>query len=143
MKIVEQFLKDVDGQVHAEALAEIARLLADQCACRECEHASTTQGARIKELEAEVETLRAQCDTCTDKIPLRREGSDGLTPEERATVRRLRAENDRLREALEAVEWVNDGGTECWIDCPWCGGWVSKGHASNCQRQAALRGGDE
>ena len=50
MKIVEQFLKDVDGQVHAEALAEIARLLADQCACRECEHASTTQGAIIDSL---------------------------------------------------------------------------------------------
>lgn len=114
-----------------ELAAEVERLRADQRACRECEHASTTQGARIRDLEAEVEAVRSQCDTCTDKIPLRHEGSDGLIPEERATVRRLRAENDRLREALGAVEHVDH-----W--CPWCHYRQRDGHAPDCARQAAL-----
>ena len=112
---------------------EVERLRADQRACRECEHASTTQGVEIKELEAEVAALRSQCDTCADKIPLRREGSDGLTPEERDAVRRLRDENARLCAALEAVEHVDH-----W--CPWCHYRQRDGHAPDCARQAALRG---
>ena len=41
------------------------------------------------------------------------------------------AERDRLREALETVEWLG-------FICPWCRRLERKGHAPDCQRQAAL-----
>lgn len=50
-----------------------------------------------------------------------------------AEIKQLRAENDRLRAALEAVEYA-----DMESRCPWCGNWYNKGHAPNCQRQAAL-----
>ena len=46
---------------------------------------------------------------------------------------RLRAQNTRLREALEAVVYDADG------YCPWCAEYVPNGHAPDCQRQAALK----
>lgn len=63
-----------------------------------------------------------------------------LTPNDIAAIRRrhdpdviaLLAEVDRLRAALEAVEWDVEG---C---CPWCIAWFREGHAPDCQRQAAL-----
>ena len=48
-------------------------------------------------------------------------------------VERLCVENARLRAALEAVEYA-----DMESRCPWCGNWYNKGHAPNCQRQAAL-----
>jgi hypothetical protein len=55
----------------------------------------------------------------------------------------LMAENERLRAALEAVEWINmvPGATShFWEDCPWCGGHrIGRGHWPDCQRQAALK----
>jgi hypothetical protein len=44
-------------------------------------------------------------------------------------------ERDRLRAALEAVEWVVAS-----EHCPWCGAWEldGHGHAPDCQRRAAL-----
>jgi hypothetical protein len=54
-----------------------------------------------------------------------------------AALDALSAENDRLRAALEAVEWErwSDDGDEY---CPWCTVNKNLGHTANCQRQAAL-----
>ena len=51
--------------------------------------------------------------------------------------RQLRAENTRLRAALEAVEWIEDC---CRIGqyCPWCRRHRASGHTPDCLRQAAL-----
>jgi len=48
----------------------------------------------------------------------------------------LKAENERLRAALEAVEWVDDGENYGW--CPWCDATPHGGHKPDCQRQIAL-----
>lgn len=49
-------------------------------------------------------------------------------------IEELRAENARLRAALEAVEWVG-----AFISCPWCMRIEAGGHRDDCQRQVALR----
>mgnify|MGYP001562248292 CR=1 FL=1 len=49
----------------------------------------------------------------------------------------LRAERDRLRAALEAVEWHELEFGRCYR-CPWCGGSSEMGHKNDCMRQAAL-----
>ena len=48
-------------------------------------------------------------------------------------VLELERENEKLREALEAVEWE---GNE--RHCPWCWGYQHNGHKPDCARQAAL-----
>jgi hypothetical protein len=45
----------------------------------------------------------------------------------------LQAENERLRAALEAVEWAIES------VCPWCEQYEWVGHAKNCARQLALK----
>lgn len=72
------------------------------------------------------------------------------------TLANFVAENKRLREVIEAVEWVTDG--EEWSHCPWCDGLErlnyagankeflarvneGRGHAPNCPRQLALVSG--
>ena len=53
-----------------------------------------------------------------------------------AQNRQLRAEVERLRAALEAVEWVTRNGQK---SCPWCWHDISvRPHAPTCQRQIAL-----
>lgn len=54
----------------------------------------------------------------------------------KAKLDRLTAQNKALVEALEKVEWVNSG--NWWFVCPWCMHEKKEGHATNCQRQAAL-----
>jgi hypothetical protein len=57
----------------------------------------------------------------------------------------------RLREALEAVEWVTDNVDrqphETGSYCPWCigshPGYTDNDHKPDCQRQAALEGADD
>lgn len=53
----------------------------------------------------------------------------------RADVPALLDDIERLRAALDAVEWLpySDG-----LRCPWCYGRKSRGHAPSCLRQAAL-----
>jgi hypothetical protein len=52
----------------------------------------------------------------------------------------IKAENNRLRAALEAVEWIE---VDLWrLCCPWCGSDKSKAHKPDCQRQLALKEGD-
>lgn len=46
----------------------------------------------------------------------------------------LEAKVRRLREAIEALEWVTIQATIC----PWCGSAQPGGHKATCQRQAAL-----
>lgn len=50
----------------------------------------------------------------------------------------LEAENERLREALEAVEWADPYCEERFSFCPWCHRSFGIGHAPDCQRQLAL-----
>jgi hypothetical protein len=61
----------------------------------------------------------------------------------RYRVDEVEAETALLREALEAVEWVDDG--ERWVECPWChksyGIWEDDEdliHLPDCLRQCAL-----
>ena len=46
-----------------------------------------------------------------------------------------------MRTVLESVEWVfideSSSGKSLYL-CPWCKQWKHQGHASDCQRQAAL-----
>jgi len=58
---------------------------------------------------------------------------------ERERCAALEAENARLREALEAVEWFesNDGYRTVYV-CPWCDEPEEFGHTADCKRQAAL-----
>jgi rubrerythrin len=44
-------------------------------------------------------------------------------------------ENEKLRAAIEAVEWIEPG---LDYSCPWCGFTEENGHAADCPRQAAL-----
>ena len=62
----------------------------------------------------------------------------------------LRAEVARLREALEAVEWVEGayagsmtGYKYFGEQCPWCGQRSAHGHRSDCLREAALSTTDD
>lgn len=54
----------------------------------------------------------------------------------------LIAERERLREALEAVEWHDNSGHGStgspWLQCPWCQRYKGDGHKLNCARQLAL-----
>jgi hypothetical protein len=60
----------------------------------------------------------------------------GLTEYEQA---RLRAEVERLRAALGAVEWIQDARVAAVKSvCAWCGMTPLDGHAPDCQRQRAL-----
>jgi len=52
------------------------------------------------------------------------------------------ADNERLRAALGAVEWVEDSEPDFGKYCPWCGNFEKSGHAHDCQRQAALKEGE-
>ncbi len=52
--------------------------------------------------------------------------------ESAALIDQLTTENERLRGALEAVEYVGP-----YSLCPWCG-YGAGGHAPNCKRQLAL-----
>lgn len=50
-------------------------------------------------------------------------------------------ERDRLRKALESVEWITDYDGGCYgayKECPWCGNSRKEGHAPDCERQRAL-----
>lgn len=61
---------------------------------------------------------------------------DNAYPDPWQLVAELRAENERLRAALEDVEWVQDPELEEYSYCPWC---LEKSeHATDCQRQIAL-----
>lgn len=67
----------------------------------------------------------------------------GLATVDVQLIRDALAELGRLREALEAVEWVGDGYAD---RCPWCGGHDIPdsplgGHRADCPRQAALQAG--
>lgn len=53
----------------------------------------------------------------------------------RNSFEKLQGEHDRLRAALEAVEWVDSCGT---FGCPWCGQLMYAKHAPDCARQRAL-----
>jgi hypothetical protein len=53
-----------------------------------------------------------------------------------ATAGKVAKERNELRAALERVEWSSDS-------CPWCHEFKDHGHAQNCQRQAALKGGEK
>jgi hypothetical protein len=53
-------------------------------------------------------------------------------------VLELQAENEKLRAALEAVEWVDHSPHDA--QCPWCDQPPFDGHAPDCQRQQALAG---
>jgi len=65
------------------------------------------------------------------------------------TIDSERAECQRLRAVLRAVEFVPDG--EGWQACPWCGGYRQSSlnplspeqHAPTCIRQAALQASPE
>lgn len=60
----------------------------------------------------------------------------------RVIVEQLKKEREQLRQALEAVEFVDDDGREY---CPWCQiiGFLNDDvHHPDCQRQAALRKSD-
>ena len=60
---------------------------------------------------------------------------------ERDRLRTVTAERDRLRAALEQVpewEWVAVPNSFAKRECLSCGRVESKGHASDCPRQAAL-----
>lgn len=46
----------------------------------------------------------------------------------------------RLRQALEAVEWLEAGYAQ--RRCPWCKAYELHGHTDSCQRQQALKGGE-
>jgi hypothetical protein len=54
----------------------------------------------------------------------------------------LLAENERLRAALEGIEWIkieNHPGLTYWV-CPWCNATKTNGHRDDCSRQWALGG---
>jgi hypothetical protein len=51
----------------------------------------------------------------------------------------LKAENAKLRAALEQVEWVYKSHVRDNSTCPWCDGDPNDGHKPDCVRQAALR----
>ena len=59
-----------------------------------------------------------------------------------------KTECDQLRQALEEVEWVDREvdaiypEPATWKQCPWCEWWFDDGHAPDCQRQLALKGGE-
>lgn len=53
-----------------------------------------------------------------------------------AEVERLQAEAAALREALEAVRWIEHD--EGFVYCPWCGVSPSETHLSDCQGEKAL-----
>lgn len=79
------------------------------------------------------------CENCTDI------GVSNVPKEVFELQRRLaaaKAEAQRIRIALQAVEWVatkSRGGGAYWHQCPWCGAYVDAiYHAPDCQRQAAL-----
>jgi hypothetical protein len=59
-----------------------------------------------------------------------------------ARIDELKAENTKLRAALEQVEWV---GESCGVfgECPWCLNDRAEGHTSDCARQSALRQSEE
>lgn len=57
--------------------------------------------------------------------------------ERQKETRELEAEIDRLRAALERVEWVAAVATDGDI-CPWCWQWREDGHTEHCPRQMAL-----
>ena len=80
-------------------------------------------GYDFEELLAEVERLRA-----------------GLEQWQQIAAE-WKAEADRLRATLEAVEW--SGPPHTWIDerdewCMWCGNYRPDGHRADCHRQIAL-----
>lgn len=68
----------------------------------------------------------------------------GFANQARATrIHRARsvqpAENERLREALHAVEWTKPPYPVVAVAfCPWCGTTEADGHRLDCMRQAAL-----
>lgn len=51
------------------------------------------------------------------------------------TIEMICERQSRLREALEAVEWIGAQGMKC---CPWCHSWKMDGHKPDCARQLAL-----
>jgi len=53
-------------------------------------------------------------------------------------MEKAEAERDRLRAALEMVEWVYDASHGPNAECPWCRADESDGHGDNCARRAAL-----
>jgi hypothetical protein len=63
-----------------------------------------------------------------------------LMPQDAAEIVRLRADNDMLRAALEAVEWVDLGynAEGKSVHCIWCWAEKRQGHVTDCQRQLAL-----
>lgn len=58
-------------------------------------------------------------------------------------IQQLRLENNKLRQALETVEWIDESDglsdEKLWHYCPWCGNYESSGHHSKCERQSALK----
>lgn len=100
---------------------------------------------RAEKAEAEVRLLREQA--ARDKKAI--EGTYVVQRNLTAEVERLMevAESDWIAfslavRALLAVEWVemNDG-VNAWSECPWCFEHEAQGHAPDCTRQSALRGG--
>ena len=70
---------------------------------------------------------------------LYRQGYDDAVARLLIENRELQAENERLQDALKAVEWVRDEDLPEYDEwCPWCGNYRRYGHVSNCPRQAAL-----
>ena len=86
----------------------------------------------IEELKAENERIRSERDEWE-----RKSKNNGLAAAlALGRMQELETDNEKLRAALLEVEWVTSE-TGDYFYCPWCGGkWK---HATDCQRQAALR----
>jgi len=61
------------------------------------------------------------------------EGLQVIVSRDAAEIKELKADNAKLRGALEMVQWV---GAHC--ACPWCKNREEEGHRPDCVRQAAL-----
>jgi cell division protein FtsB len=100
----------------------------------------------IDTLKAEVETLKSRHvdfhTFCQVLEKAQRDFPNGYTlvdfqavwlSQERDTVNKLKAENDRLREGMKKLEWV---GPIPW--CAACYSWKTKGHKPDCWLSALL-----
>lgn len=125
-----------------EPLATLRRLLEDQFLSPDMKDLLSALTAA----ESEVAALRAE----VDEVTSRRHKLVSLLEEEvyfrasaESDLRGLRAERDRLREALESVEWCCDSEMDDSRACPACGYSERDGHVATCWLRAALAGKEE
>ncbi len=83
-----------------------------------------------------------RCEACAELLA-RAEAAEKERDEAKSWARKFAEQRDdaesqaeRMRVALEAVEWVRDG--DGFNSCPWCVRAEHNGHKPDCQRQLAL-----